>query len=185
MYCSFSASAKAKPRSWPARPRQRPPKARPRPEFCGLRPRPRPNITAGDVIFSGCPSVYACVRACRGILWLACRRPQVWNPTQPALKFWLNPIRPTKITVTWANPVIDTYTWPLKLVAAVLTAKGRIAAATYRITLAHVGDSLYFTMGWSLTFSQNCPFHSPPKTWFPRPTRVHTPYCTSIGSVVL
>ena len=40
-------------------------------------------------------------------------------------------------------------------VAAVLTAKGRIAAATYRITLSHAGYSLYFTMGrdMSLKFS--------------------------------
>jgi len=32
-------------------------------------------------------------------------------------------------------------------VAAVLTAKGRIAAATYQITLAHAGYSIYFTNG--------------------------------------
>ena len=34
----------------------------------------------------------------------------------------------------------------LLLIAAVLTATGRIAAATYRITLTHNGYYLYFTM---------------------------------------
>jgi len=50
------------------------------------------------------------------------------------------------------------YNWPCRIhsyratsnpnqIAAVLTAKGRIAAATYRITSAHAWYSLYFTIG--------------------------------------
>ena len=54
-------------------------------------------------------------------------------------------------------------------VAAVLTAKGRIAAATYRITLSYAGYSLYFTMGrdMSLKFSLFLgEIKAPPNTWF-------------------
>jgi len=39
----------------------------------------------------------------------------------------------------------------IKQVAAVLTAKGRIAAAIYRITLAYAGYFLYFTMGLEMS----------------------------------
>ena len=42
--------------------------------------------------------------------------------------------------------------------AALLTAKSRIAAATYRITLPHTGCSLYFTMGREMPPPRNCPF---------------------------
>ena len=41
-------------------------------------------------------------------------------------------------------------------VAAVLSAKGRTAAATYQIALAHARYSLYFTVGWEMP--PNCPF---------------------------
>jgi len=34
--------------------------------------------------------------------------------------------------------------------AAEQISKGRIAAATYRITLAHAGYFLYFTMSWEM-----------------------------------
>jgi len=47
---------------------------------------------------------------------------------------------------------------PDKQVAAVLTAKGRIGAATYRITLAHAGYSLYYIICRE-TSLQNAPFH--------------------------
>jgi len=41
---------------------------------------------------------------------------------------------------------------------AVLTEKGRIADATYRIALADSGYFLYFTMDREMPASQNCPF---------------------------
>jgi len=81
----------------------------------------------------------------------------------------------------------------LLLIAAVLTATGRIAAATYRITLTHNGYYLYFTMRREMP--------SPPKKlrlpWeysgsnlihgrFLGPSRVHIQAAPpSIGSAVL
>jgi len=43
-------------------------------------------------------------------------------------------------------------------VAAVMTANGRIVAATYRLTLAHAECSPYYTTGWEMPLPQNCPF---------------------------
>ena len=66
-----------------------------------------------------------------------------------------------------------------KQVATVLTAKGRIAAATYRITFAHTGYSysMYFTMGREMPEPQITldPGGSGPlpNTWFLELTRVH------------
>jgi len=74
---------------------------------------------------------------------------------------------------------------------AVLTAKRHIAAATYRLTLAHArrtGHSLYFAIGKEmppklpLTLRGSEPL---PNTWFSGPARVHIPNVISIGSSVL
>ena len=70
-----------------------------------------------------------------------------------------------------------------KQVAAVLTMKGCIAAATQQIVLAHAQYSLYFTMNWE-TPSKNssCPRGD---SWFLGPTRVHDPNSILTGSATL
>ena len=71
-----------------------------------------------------------------------------------------------------------------------MTAKGRIAADTYRyrITLAHAGFS--YTLQWAgicppkiALFLKNT--DPPPNPWFLWPTRVHIPNGISIGSAIL
>jgi len=48
--------------------------------------------------------------------------------------------------------------WKRKQVAEVLTTKGRIAAANYRITLASAGYSLYFTKSQRMPPPEIAPF---------------------------
>jgi len=69
-----------------------------------------------------------------------------------------------------------------------LTAKGRIAAAIHRITLAQAGYYLYFAVGPEDAPKLPLPWGviwAPPNTWFSGPTRVHAPNRTAIGSAAL
>jgi len=89
------------------------------------------------------------------------------------------------------------YNWPCRIhsyratsnpnqIAAVLTAKGRIAAATYRIMSAHAWYSLYFTIGLYVSPRKKIapPRGDPGPMWFPSSTQVHAPNGISIGSAV-